>query len=622
MKRWGRAAAWIVPPLLCLAIYRFGLKVWFQQDDFAWLGLSLDIHSPQDFWCALFAPMAQGTIRPWSERLFFIVFHELFGLDALPFRVWVFLTQSANLVLVAWITLRLTGSRLAALLAPILWTANAALAKPMAWTAAYNQILCGFFILLAFHFLLRYLETKKKRYWVLQWLVFLAGFGALELNVVYPALAAAYTLCRAREHFLKTLPMFIPSAAFTLLHQWVTPKVARGPYALHFDADVFSVLAHYWWWAWGFAYAKVFSTDARWTALAAAATVVMIVALVGFVVWKLRARQWLAAFLVLWFLILIAPVLPLRDHFSEYYLTLPVIGLAMLGAWAIDAAWKAGPAWRALALLLTAAYMGVSVPAARHITRQHYERSKAVQRLVLGVVRAHEKHPGKVILLTGVDTEMFWASVIDNPFRLYGVKDVYLVPGSENSIQAFPGLGEVTDFVLPTAATRKALTQYQAVVYSAGGPQLRNVTSAYLAVAETQLKPEYARHVDVAQPLVATQLGPGWYEVEEKHRWMRRRAAVRLGGPRSPHEKLYVTGFAPPGLLKSGPVRLTIAVNGKPYRAVTLARPGELFELEFPLSADLVGAEAVDVTVEVDRVFLDGEDKRELSLTFGTFSMR
>jgi len=51
----------------------------------------------------------------------------------------------------------------------------------------------------------------------------LLGFGALELNVVYPALAATYTLLCARTHFRRTLLLFIPSAVFTVIHRAVQP---------------------------------------------------------------------------------------------------------------------------------------------------------------------------------------------------------------------------------------------------------------------------------------------------------------------------------------------------------------------------------------------------------------
>ena len=194
------ATFWLGPSLLCLALYWRGFTAWFRADDFAWLGTGLYIQNFHDLLVAIFAPQAQGTIRPLSERAFFLVGFSLFGLDALPFKVMVFATQFANLALVASIGARLTGLRWAGFFAAIFWVLNSSGIEPLGWTCVYNQVLCGFFLLLAFYFLLRYVETGERRYNLFQWAAFLLGFGALELNVVYPAIAAAYTLlCAPRQ---------------------------------------------------------------------------------------------------------------------------------------------------------------------------------------------------------------------------------------------------------------------------------------------------------------------------------------------------------------------------------------------------------------------------------------
>src|ERR1039457_2201292 len=164
------------------------------------MGLTLGVHNFPDVLKALFSPMAEGTIRPLSERGFFMAGFALFGLNALPFRIAIFATQIANLALVASIGRRLTGVSGAGFFAAIFWTANNSTATALGWASAYNQVLCAFFLLLAFHFLLRYVETGYARYNLYQWLAFVAGFGAMELNIVYPALAAVYTLlCRSEE---------------------------------------------------------------------------------------------------------------------------------------------------------------------------------------------------------------------------------------------------------------------------------------------------------------------------------------------------------------------------------------------------------------------------------------
>src|SRR5229473_2357458 len=215
IQAWRRAS-WAIPPLFLLAFYWYGLKCWFRQDDFAWLWLTTQVHSWSDFWRAMFEPQAQGTIRPWSERAFFMALYSLFGLNALPFRICVFLTQIANLTLIRSVGERVTGSPAAGFWGALLWAGNTALIPVMTWSAVYNQALCGLFLLLAFYFLLRYIETGGALFNWAQWIVFLLGFGALEINVMYPALAACYTLLCARSHFRRVVFLFIPSALFTM----------------------------------------------------------------------------------------------------------------------------------------------------------------------------------------------------------------------------------------------------------------------------------------------------------------------------------------------------------------------------------------------------------------------
>src|SRR5437867_3940106 len=123
-----RAFLWVPAAVLCLVLYYPGLTAWFQRDDFAWLNMASRASTGNDLWRALFQPAAQGTIRPLSERAFFISFFAMFGANALPFHLWAFVTQLANLFLLSRIAQRLTGSAAAAISAPVLWVGNHSLA--------------------------------------------------------------------------------------------------------------------------------------------------------------------------------------------------------------------------------------------------------------------------------------------------------------------------------------------------------------------------------------------------------------------------------------------------------------------------------------------------------------
>src|ERR1700682_3534883 len=239
------------PMLFCLCVHWLDLKMWFYADDFAWLGLRFEWNTPRDLIHILFGPEAQGTVRTISERLFFLVFSSIFGLESPPFRIWVFLTQFVNIALLIQITRRLTGSAVAGLIAPILWSANAGLAVSIGWSSAYNEIALAFFVLLAFHLFLRYIDTGERKYWIWQWIVFLLGFGVLELNVAYPALAAGYALCCARRYFTKTLYLFIPSIAFTAAHFAFVPASTDAHYKMYYGSAPFAMLWTYWSYALG-----------------------------------------------------------------------------------------------------------------------------------------------------------------------------------------------------------------------------------------------------------------------------------------------------------------------------------------------------------------------------------
>ncbi|MBI3280270.1 MAG: hypothetical protein HYZ57_10560 [Acidobacteria bacterium] len=610
----------LLPFAVCLALYWYGLKVWFVNDDFAWLGLRLTIHSTDDFWRALFSPLAQGTIRPLSERGFFLLFENLFGFDALPYRIWVFLTQFANLALVIALVSRLTRSLAAGVLAASFWTVNSALATPMSWTSSYNQILCAFFMLLSFWLWLRHIETGRMRYYWAQFATFLLGFGALEINIVYPAIAAAYAALGARNHLWKTGPLMAVSAVYLVVHNLVSPKTQAGVYGMYLDASMLTTLGTYWTWAAGAIRLREIGWGPVW--LLGIATAALLLGLACFVWQQARARGWLAVFFVLWFLIVIAPFLPLREHVSDYYLTVPLIGLAMLGGWAVAEAWRRGGWRRGIAVVLATLYVVLSVPLAHKTVRWQYERSRAMRNLFGGVARAQELHPGKIILLKGVSSELFWAGFVDDAFRLLGDTRVYLLPGSEAVVEAHPELGDISESVLPESLTVRALEKHSAVVYEASGERLRNVTAVFKHRARQLWKAGLSPRVDAGQELCAEQFGAGWYPVEQGYRWMSRRAVVRLGGAAAVGQRLFLSGFAPEELLRAGPVRVAVSANGVALTTFALGPGDNRFERWAELPAWASRQTILELTLDVDRAYIPPADGRELTLAFGTLGIR
>ncbi|HXM45962.1 MAG TPA: hypothetical protein VN924_32305 [Bryobacteraceae bacterium] len=571
----ARRYGWrVLPLLLLLALYWQGLTNWFYQDDFGWLNLRHDVHSFRDLGPALFAPKAHGNIRPLGENAYFLVFSSLFGVDPLPFRIWAFATQMASLALLGGIATRLTGSRAAGFWAQVLWIANTGLAAAMCWTSIYNQILSGFFFLLAFWFLLRYIESGAPRDAIGHWAAFVLGLGALETNVVYPAIAAVYALLFARAYVKKILPMFPVSALFVFVHFRVAPPPHDGVYALHIGGQLFSTLGTYWMWALG---------PSR---LAAA---LLSCAALGLLVWSVRARQWVPAFGVAWFVIVTGPYLPLGDHKMDYYLTVPVAGLAIVGASAIAYAWRSKWMWRTAAAACIAIYLATSLPAAWTMARWHHDRGARVEDLVLGVADMHDAQPDKIILLDGVDSDLFWSGIVDLPFRAMEIPHVYLAPGSASRIQA-PG-DLVVKYILPQALALRALQEGRAVAYRVDGPEIRNVTGRYRAMAGASWKPETPRFINLGDSAFAEYAGLGWDECANGFRKLRRVATVHIGGPRGPDDRLYI------GVFRTTDFRLGVRVDGVELSPRAIQRSGDLTEFGVQLPAALAGEPVLEVTL-------------------------
>jgi hypothetical protein len=261
----------------------------------------------------------------------------------------------------------------------------------------------------------------------------------------------------------------------------------------------------------------------------------------------------------------------------------------------------------------------MAVPTLVATSQWNYAITMRVRNLVEGVAGIHERHPSKSILLEGVDTDLFWNGVLDRPFRLFGLDHIYLAPGSEKRIAAHPDLGNIGDYILPADVVAQALKREELVVYDVRGPLLRNITAVYAALPRDSGLP---LRVDVASPLSGYLLGPEWYESDGDHRWMPRRAGLRMGAPATPGQKLYLRGACPDEQLRAGPLPVTVTVEGVPLPA-TVIRPGEnAFELVFALPDSVVGKAEMRVTVEVGRVFRPASDPRDLGLVFGAFEVR
>jgi hypothetical protein len=375
----------------------------------------------------------------------------------LPFHIVIFATVIASLLLLYAIVRKQTGSVAAAVGAQFFWLANPAVGPSLCWASIYNETQYPFFILLAVWLFM------NGRYWM-HLVVFILGLGSLETAVMYPCIASLYAFLYHRPKLRLTLPLYVVSAAFTVIHFWKAPPAAAGPYAIQLNSRIFSTLKTYVEMALG--PERLGHFHWTWPAwLITSGTILMCLGVIAAIVAARRTGVFGAG----WFLLLLVPFLPLPDHIFEFYLTGPAIGLAIVLAAALASR------WRIPAIAFGSLYLLLAIPSAWQVTTWYYERSLLSRDLVLGVVNYERAHPGKTLLLTGMDIDQFNAAFVNIPFELYGMKNVWLAPGADRKIDDG---GQLAPLFVPKNA-RALLDAGQAVVLDVSrGRGIHDVSSA------------------------------------------------------------------------------------------------------------------------------------------------
>jgi hypothetical protein len=604
------AASLILPPLL----YWGGLTAWFYRDDFALLSFrGLVAKGSLTLASALFAPVAQGTIRTLSERVYYLSFFSLFGTNALPYHILAFLTFSATLLMLAEVCTKLTASRAAGYWAAFLWGINSALAMPISWTAEYYHLLCAFFFLLDLWLLLRFVETGEKRYYVAQWITFILGFGVLEINVVYPALATVYVLCRAPQLLRKILPMYLVSAAYVILHFAVAPVATAGPYKMYWDWHILPTLSTYFSRALGSIWLTTLGLDsyALWLIPAAALT--------AFLVWKLRQRDWVFLLFPAWFVIVLAPLLPLREHLTYEYLTEPTLGLAIWAGAAVSSGFHARIWWKAATAVLLILYVWASVSITPLIVQPFHDRSIQARNLYDGLVPEKDHFLTRTLLLTGVTPELVGDAINSGALRLAGIQNVYVLNAEKPKLSPAQQLESAAVFLSDSNLERQMVAQDRAVVYDVS-QGARDVTAEY-RTAQGVVPGGLASRVEMGIASYADQLGPTWFGIEGSIRWMPKHATVRLRGPTAPGQQLYLAGFCPPLVVQAGPVEMQVSVDGRKLPSVWLREGGVAFSFNFPLPAEATGKDVVQIDIDLSRTLRPPGDARELGLAFSSLEI-
>ncbi len=595
--------ALLFPVLAALALYQRSFRIWFLNDDFAWLGLGLSLENGGTLWSALFSPMAQGTIRTLSERLFFLAFERNSGLESLPPRLATFATLAIAQVLLILVVRRLSGSLGAGITAAILWPLNFGVTVALCWLSSYNQILLSALLLASFYCFLRFAESRSTRWYAAAWLFYLLGFGALENIIVLPGILLAWTLLFQPALWRRTLPFFLPALLFAFAHLFLIPKpVDAGTYRMYFDASLFTSLLVYWNWFLGAS--KLTDFDPAWQIYVTPIQWIVTSSLLGFVLWRSLRRDFTPLFGLLLSAALIAPVLPLREHRTDYYVASASLGLTIalaLMPFRLPR-FAAAAAWAVLAIFSLTAYV-----VQQNTIEWYLARTAPLRPLIRGLFHGASLHPGKLILLEGITNEIYDSALADDALRL--------IPNAK--IRLAPGNGPAQNpHALDNSAVRKAFEEDAVVVYRFDGSRLHDVTRQWESGPALLLSSGLSAEVDAGSPVYNRQFSGGWFPPEDGRRWLGQSGLVHLGGPFSSQAQLHLQGFSPAAANQN---RLKVKIGSFEHTATISPGP---FTLKIPLPAPLLSQASLAVELSANQTISPPGDGRALSFVFGSISIQ
>ena len=236
------------------------------------------------------------------------------------------------------------------------------------------------------------------------------------------------------------------------------------------------------------------------------------------------------------------------------------------------------------------------------------------------IVEARRVHPEQAIVVSNIPRLLYYNGFYDSPFRLYGVKDVWLTPGENPELAGDP---EATRFTYPAANILWAYERGAVAAYLWEQPGLRAITRPIVEKLSSQPVAPLPQWADLGRPLFAELLGPGWTDLNRANntRTMLGRGVFRLGGQVPAGSRLHLLAFAPAALFAHGPVELRARFNGVDAAPAILTVAGAPFELDIPLPDAVREAPVIEIELSCNRTSKDHAG-RDTSIVLGVVDIR
>lgn len=342
---------------ISFSLYHSSLNYFFFSDDFFELNLSKAENIKQ---YSEFFKFREDIIayRPVSLQNYFFLSSQIFGFNPVGFRIITFVLFFSSALLLIALVKKITGNIWIGFLTAFFWLTSSIHFMAITWIAAAYNITGTFFWLLTSFLFLKFLKTTRIIFYVLSLFTFLITIGSFEFSVTWPAIFGFYYFYVLRNSFLKSLKVFSPFFALTIIYLLLRMILIKVPQIVEYQIafNIESIKALFWYLLWTLNIPEEFKKQVVnnlivfnskflldfWplvakTFIGAIWIVALGIGLPVFYILKQRSHLniRLLTFSIFWIVAGISPVLILPNHTFTMYLTLASIGIYFLIAYLV-----------------------------------------------------------------------------------------------------------------------------------------------------------------------------------------------------------------------------------------------------------------------------------------------
>lgn len=337
----------VITTLICTAfLYRHALTSYFFQDDWFTFRISQAVNIA-DF-LNFFIPRKDVIyFRPFGMQIPFFLMNQVWGINAVPYRLLTFFTHLVNTFLIYLLFKRLIRDKFYSWLGTFMYATSVVSLIPFYWFATYSFILCVTFFFLSSLFFLRFVDSKKYRFLAASFIFYIIGLLTNELVAPLPIIWSIYLiLTKKYKMILYLLPHYLLTLLIIILRfVWFSPPT-HGLYRMELGWHIFANLKTYFFWT--FNWYEILTDQmikpfifSFWVmdyyphfAYFSIIGFFILLALIFIGLFNLRQNKnansrKLLVFAVIWYPVALLPVLLFNQHKFPYYLPVALTGFLL-----------------------------------------------------------------------------------------------------------------------------------------------------------------------------------------------------------------------------------------------------------------------------------------------------